>query len=191
MSDDQKQSLAFARVVLQKPNWVVANDALDILNPTSRKRIRDILQGALSYIGIINIGHDVPEPGVYHYKVRLVSDPHGPAFELRLSSPKLLTSPRPRSRQADRVGDKHCAAGFRRPKAAPGGAALRKLPHFARAIAAKGRRIRPQSVESRIPCYAPGDSLFLENNSLIAVNEFPVMFPFRAQRRALPYLATI
>ncbi len=81
LTDDEKQSLAFARVVLQKPDWVVANDALDILNPTSRKRIREILQGALSHIGIINIGHDVSEPGVYHYKVRLVRDLHGPAFE--------------------------------------------------------------------------------------------------------------
>jgi vitamin B12/bleomycin/antimicrobial peptide transport system ATP-binding/permease protein len=81
LTDDEKQSLAFARVVLQKPDWVVANDALDILNPTSRMRIREILQGALSHIGIINIGHDVPETGVYHYKVRLVRDPHGPAFD--------------------------------------------------------------------------------------------------------------
>jgi putative ATP-binding cassette transporter len=81
LTDDEKQSLAFARVVLQKPNWVVANDALDILNPTSRKRIREILQGALSHIGIINIGHDVPEPGIYRYKVQLVRDPHGPPFE--------------------------------------------------------------------------------------------------------------
>jgi vitamin B12/bleomycin/antimicrobial peptide transport system ATP-binding/permease protein len=80
LSDDEKQSLAFARVVLQKPDWVVANDALDILNPTSRKRIRALLQGALNQIGIINIGHDVPEPGVYHYKVQLVGDPKGPAF---------------------------------------------------------------------------------------------------------------
>jgi vitamin B12/bleomycin/antimicrobial peptide transport system ATP-binding/permease protein len=92
LTDNEKQSLAFARVVLQKPNWVVANDALDILNPTSRKRIGEILQGALSHIGIINIGHDVPEPGVYHYKVQLVRDPHGPAFE---SDRATQTSDRP------------------------------------------------------------------------------------------------
>jgi vitamin B12/bleomycin/antimicrobial peptide transport system ATP-binding/permease protein len=81
LTDDEKQSLAFARVFLQKPNWVVANDALDILNPTSRKRIREIMQGALSHIGLINIGHDAPESGAYHYKVHLVKDPQGPAFE--------------------------------------------------------------------------------------------------------------
>ena len=81
LTDDQKQSLAFARVFLQQPDWVVLNDALDILNPTSRMRIRDILQGPLSHIGIINIGHDVAESGIYHYKVSLVRDPQGPAFE--------------------------------------------------------------------------------------------------------------
>jgi putative ATP-binding cassette transporter len=81
LTDDEKQCLAFARVFLQKPNWVVANDALDILNPTSRMRIREIMQGALSHIGLINVGHDVPESGVYHYKVRLVKDSEGPAFK--------------------------------------------------------------------------------------------------------------
>lgn len=81
LSDDERQRLAFARVVLQKPDWVVANDALDILNPTSRKRIRELLQNSLHRVGIINIGHDVPDPGVYHHRVLLVKDPAGPAFE--------------------------------------------------------------------------------------------------------------
>jgi putative ATP-binding cassette transporter len=81
LTDDERQCLAFARVVLQKPTWIVLNDALDILNPTSRMRIRAIMQGALSDTGVINVGHDVPESGVYHYKVRLVRDPQGPAFE--------------------------------------------------------------------------------------------------------------
>jgi vitamin B12/bleomycin/antimicrobial peptide transport system ATP-binding/permease protein len=99
LTDDEKQSLAFARVVLQKPNWVVANDALDILNPTSRMRIREILQGALSHIGIINIGHDVPEAGVYHYKVQLVRDPRGPAFEAD-RAPQPSEQPAPAAEQS-------------------------------------------------------------------------------------------
>jgi putative ATP-binding cassette transporter len=92
LTDDEKQSLAFARVVLQKPNWVVANDALDILNPTSRMRIRDIMQGPLSHIGLINVGHDATESGVYHCKIHLVRDPNGPAFE---SDRATQTSDRP------------------------------------------------------------------------------------------------
>ena len=81
LSDDEKQSLAFARVILQKPSWVVLNDALDILNPTSRMRIRGIMMGVLRDIGIINVGHDVAESGIYHHKVRLVRDPHGPTLD--------------------------------------------------------------------------------------------------------------
>jgi putative ATP-binding cassette transporter len=81
LTDEEKQSLAFARVILQKPSWVVLNDALDILNPTLRMRIRMLFEDSLRHVGVINVGHDVPEPGVYHYKVRLVGDPHGPAFE--------------------------------------------------------------------------------------------------------------
>ena len=77
----KSKRLAFARVILQKPSWVVLNDALDILNPTSRMRIRGIMMGVLRDIGIINVGHDVAESGIYHHKVRLVRDPHGPSFE--------------------------------------------------------------------------------------------------------------
>jgi vitamin B12/bleomycin/antimicrobial peptide transport system ATP-binding/permease protein len=81
LTDEEKQCLAFARVFLQKPSWLVVNDALDILNPTLRLRIRAIIDDRLREMGIINVGHDVPEAGVYHHKVRLVGDPQGPAFK--------------------------------------------------------------------------------------------------------------
>jgi len=81
LTDEEKQCLAFARVILQQPTWVVLNDALDVLNPTLRMRIRKLFDDSLRHIGVINVGHDVPEPGVYHHKVRLMGDPQGPAFE--------------------------------------------------------------------------------------------------------------
>ena len=99
LTDDEKQSLAFARVILQRPKWVVANDALDILNPTSRKRIREIMQGALSHIGLINVGLDVPEAGVYHHKVRLMRDPQGPTFEWA-RPPGISDQPAPAAEQS-------------------------------------------------------------------------------------------
>jgi putative ATP-binding cassette transporter len=80
LSDDEKQRLAFARVILQKPLWVVVNDALDVLDPASRARIRAVIAGELPDVGIINIGHDVPENGVYDRKLRLATDAHGQAF---------------------------------------------------------------------------------------------------------------
>ncbi|HEX9169243.1 MAG TPA: ABC transporter ATP-binding protein/permease [Roseiarcus sp.] len=81
LTDDEKQSLAFARVILQKPRWVVVNDALDALDPKSRERIRALFSSLLSGVGLINIGHDQPETGFYPRKLRLVMDPGGPKFE--------------------------------------------------------------------------------------------------------------
>ena len=83
LTDEEKQCLAFARVILQQPTWVVLNDALDVLNPTLRMRIRKLFDDSLRHIGVINVGHDVAEPGVYHHKVRLMGDPQGPAFGSR------------------------------------------------------------------------------------------------------------
>jgi ABC-type uncharacterized transport system fused permease/ATPase subunit len=58
----------------------VVNDALDVLDPGSRTRIRALLAGALADVGIINIGHDQPESGVYHRRLHLVTDPLGQTF---------------------------------------------------------------------------------------------------------------
>jgi vitamin B12/bleomycin/antimicrobial peptide transport system ATP-binding/permease protein len=81
LTDDEKQCLAFARVVLQRPGWVVVNDALDVLDPTSRERIRALFSNELAEIGMINIGHDQPETGFYLRKLHLVMDSDGEKFE--------------------------------------------------------------------------------------------------------------
>ena len=81
LTDDEKQCLAFARVLLQRPRWVVVNDALDVLDPKSRQRIRALFSSELSEIGLVNIGHDQPETGFYPRKLHLVIDPGGLKFE--------------------------------------------------------------------------------------------------------------
>ncbi len=81
LTDDEKQCLAFARVFLQRPGWVVVNDALDALDPTSRERIRTLFSNELAEIGMINIGHDQPETGFYLRKLHLVMDSSGQKFE--------------------------------------------------------------------------------------------------------------
>ena len=81
LTDDEKQCLAFARVILQRPGWVVVNDALDVLDPNSRERIRALFESELSGIGMINIGHDQPESGFYPRKLHLVMDSGGQKFE--------------------------------------------------------------------------------------------------------------
>jgi putative ATP-binding cassette transporter len=78
LTDDEKQRLAFARVTLQKPRWVVVNDAFDVLDPESRMRMRALFTGEFADIGFINIGHEI-ESDVR--KLHLVMDPQGPTFK--------------------------------------------------------------------------------------------------------------
>jgi putative ATP-binding cassette transporter len=78
---EQRQLLAFARVFLQRPRWIVTNDPLDALEPYSRQRIRTLFSNELADIGLINIGHDLPDIGLYSRKLHLVMDPSGQKFE--------------------------------------------------------------------------------------------------------------
>jgi putative ATP-binding cassette transporter len=80
LTNSEKQCLAFARVILQKPLWVVAHDAFDGLDPQSRMRMRALIAGELADVGLINIGQDLPESGIYHRQLHLVTDPLGQTF---------------------------------------------------------------------------------------------------------------
>jgi vitamin B12/bleomycin/antimicrobial peptide transport system ATP-binding/permease protein len=80
LTDNEKQCLAFARVILQKPDWIVVNDALDVLDPESRMLIRGLFQGEFADLGIINIGHDLPDIPFYSRRLHIVLDPLGVTF---------------------------------------------------------------------------------------------------------------
>ena len=80
LSDEEKQTLAFARVILHRPQWIVLNGALDMLDSDSRTRMEALLSGELSDIGVIDIGQDRGEEGFFGRRLRLDVDPQGPAF---------------------------------------------------------------------------------------------------------------
>jgi vitamin B12/bleomycin/antimicrobial peptide transport system ATP-binding/permease protein len=80
LSDEEKQTLAFARVILHRPQWIVLNGALDILDADSRARMEALLAGPLSGLGVIDIGQDRGEEGFFGRKLRLDVDPQGPTF---------------------------------------------------------------------------------------------------------------
>jgi len=80
LNDDEKQCLAFVRVILQRPQWVVLNGAFDALDPASRRRIEAVFTARLADVGLIDIGKDSVAPAFFTRKVRLVTDPRGPTF---------------------------------------------------------------------------------------------------------------
>ncbi|HTR15220.1 MAG TPA: ABC transporter ATP-binding protein/permease [Roseiarcus sp.] len=81
LTDDEKQCLAFARVMLQKPQWLVMNDALDELDPASRGRIETLLMNELKNVGIVAIGRAESDQRLFSRKLRLVHDAEGPILK--------------------------------------------------------------------------------------------------------------
>jgi putative ATP-binding cassette transporter len=80
LSDDDKQRLAFARILLQKPQWVVLDDVFDALDPATRERIEAIFSGPLADVGVVNIGRDETRSGFFTRTLHLVMDPNGPSL---------------------------------------------------------------------------------------------------------------
>ena len=81
LRDDEKQRLAFARVILQKPKWVAIDNALDVLDHASRARIEAIFADSLANVGIINIGPDGSSEAFFNRTLRLEMDASGPVFK--------------------------------------------------------------------------------------------------------------
>jgi putative ATP-binding cassette transporter len=79
LNDDEKQSLAIARVLLQRPQWVVVNEAFEVLDPASRLRIEALFSGELAHVGLIDIGRETRK-GFFVRRVQLRTDPQGPTF---------------------------------------------------------------------------------------------------------------
>lgn len=80
LTETEKHCLAFARAILQRPDWVVIDDALTFLDPASRKRIETVFQTRLKDMGVINIGHNGAVQGFYTREATLKTDPAGPCF---------------------------------------------------------------------------------------------------------------
>jgi putative ATP-binding cassette transporter len=80
LNDDEKQCLAFARVVVQRPQWLVLNGALEALDLNSRRRIEGLLSGQLAGVGLINIGEERVHDALFTDRLDIVADPRGPRF---------------------------------------------------------------------------------------------------------------
>jgi putative ATP-binding cassette transporter len=80
LNDDEKQCLAFARVILQRPRWLVVNGAFDVLDSASRKRIEALFTGQLSGLGVMDFGPDKGRDPFFTRRLHLVTDPQGPCF---------------------------------------------------------------------------------------------------------------
>jgi putative ATP-binding cassette transporter len=74
LSEDEQQAVAFARVLLHRPPWLLIDEVLDSLDEDGLRRVTDIFAVDLRTTAIIHIGRDANQalfPRVLH----LVKDP--------------------------------------------------------------------------------------------------------------------
>jgi len=85
LNDDEKQCLAFVRAILQKPRWLVLDDAFALMGTASRSRVQTVIKNHLGYAGIIYLGEEGLN-GLFTRHLHLLADPNGPCFDLQAVS---------------------------------------------------------------------------------------------------------
>jgi putative ATP-binding cassette transporter len=84
---EELQCIAFARILLHRPKWIVIDQALGGLQERGSKQILDAIRADLPDTGILNIGRTDAD-GFFQRTLRLIRDPAGKHFT---TSPQVLT----------------------------------------------------------------------------------------------------
>jgi putative ATP-binding cassette transporter len=78
---DEQQFLVFTRTVLQKPRWLVIDEAIDALeDDDARKRIITLCKEGLKDTAIVYIGRSETTSHFFTRVLHLIKDPHGSCF---------------------------------------------------------------------------------------------------------------
>jgi putative ATP-binding cassette transporter len=75
LSPGEQQRIAFARALVQKPDWLFLDEATSAVDQTAEQRLYALVKERLPDATVISIGHR-PTLGAFHDR-RLVVIPHG------------------------------------------------------------------------------------------------------------------
>ncbi|SFP25041.1 putative ATP-binding cassette transporter [Mesorhizobium sp. NFR06] len=80
LGDDEQRALAFARLAVRKPKWVVIDEALDAFDGPSLRRVLAMLQTRLPDAAILNIGRGLHNTQFFPRALNIVKDTGAPAL---------------------------------------------------------------------------------------------------------------
>jgi vitamin B12/bleomycin/antimicrobial peptide transport system ATP-binding/permease protein len=75
LSEEELTSLAFARVLLHRPKWVLIDEVLDNLDADTRALITDVIGKELKDSSVIHIGRQLADDPTFTRVVHLIKDP--------------------------------------------------------------------------------------------------------------------
>jgi putative ATP-binding cassette transporter len=78
LNDDEQQRIAFARLVLHKPEWVVLDEAFEVLDDASRALVLRLFDEALPQTAVVSVGRPNGDAGFFGRTLHLVKDAEGP-----------------------------------------------------------------------------------------------------------------
>jgi putative ATP-binding cassette transporter len=90
LSEDEQQTLAFARVLLHAPPWVLIDEVLDSLDDEARQRVIDIFVKDLERTGVIHIGRADAHDHLFSRVLHLIKEPT--RRKLKTAAPQLAFS---------------------------------------------------------------------------------------------------
>ncbi|MCF6100973.1 ABC transporter ATP-binding protein/permease [Mesorhizobium muleiense] len=81
LSDDEQRLLAFARLVLRQPKWVIIDEALDTFDGATLRRVLSMLEARLADAAILNIGRGQQNIEFFPRSLAIVKDVERPALK--------------------------------------------------------------------------------------------------------------
>ncbi|MES0045277.1 ABC transporter ATP-binding protein/permease [Mesorhizobium sp. M0091] len=74
LNDDEQRSLAFARLALRQPKWVIIDEAMDAFDGPSIRRVLSMLEKRLPETAILNIGRGLHNGHFFPRALNIVKD---------------------------------------------------------------------------------------------------------------------
>lgn len=74
LSDDDERLLAFARILLHKPRWIVMDEVLEAMEPPALRRALAILEDDLPDATVISIGRPLPDKSLFNRRLQLIKE---------------------------------------------------------------------------------------------------------------------
>ncbi|MGB6698111.1 MAG: ABC transporter ATP-binding protein/permease, partial [Methylocella sp.] len=87
LTAEEQHKLAFARLLLHKPRWILLDEAIDHLEVEARNLVLDVFGQELADAAIVNIGQADTRRGFFTRVLHLIEDPEGQRLAPRVGTP--------------------------------------------------------------------------------------------------------